>query len=90
MKSFMKLSAIALASIMLTPSASAATYEEQLAELRTKFKAADTNNDGKLTQKEAEDGGMSRLARFFGRVDTDGDGYVTQAQLEARLKARHQ
>ena len=90
MKSFLKFTAIALASLVLTPAASASDYKEQLAELRTKFKAADKNEDGKLTQKEARDGGMSRLANFFSRVDTDGDGYVTQAQLEARLKARYE
>lgn len=90
MKFAIKLSAVALASLMLTPAASAATYEQELAELRAKFTAADKNKDGKLTKSEAKDGGMSRLANFFSRVDTDGDGYVTQAQLEARLKARHQ
>lgn len=90
MKSLLKLTAVALASLMLTPAASAANYEEQLAELRVKFKASDKNGDGKLTRQEAKDGGMSRLANFFSRVDTDGDGYVTQAQLEARLKARYE
>lgn len=90
MKSLLKLTAVALASLMLTPAASAANYEEQLAELRAKFKASDKNGDGKLTRQEAKDGGMTRLANFFRRVDTDGDGYVTQAQLEARLKARYE
>lgn len=89
MKSLMKVSAFAFAPLLLTPAASAATYEEQLSELRTKFKAADKNKDGKLSQKEAKDGGMKRLATYFSRVDTDGDGYVTQAQLESTLKGRY-
>jgi len=61
------------------------TYEEALAELRSQFRRADVNGDGKLSQQEVSNAGMSRLASNFRRVDTDRDGFVTLPQLEARL-----
>ncbi|MEO1487967.1 MAG: EF-hand domain-containing protein [Pseudomonadota bacterium] len=70
------------------PAVHADTYEEQLLQLKAKFKDADKNSDGKLSKQEAKDGGMNRLAMGFSRVDTDKDGYVTLAQLEERLQAR--
>lgn len=88
MKKTILFATLSLASIALAPAAHAQSYEEQLAQLTERFKKADKNGDGKLTQKEAEDGGMTRLARFFSRVDTDGDGYVSFDQLKARLDER--
>lgn len=88
MKTLAKLIAIAAATIVLAPAAHADAYQDRLNELRTKFRASDTNRDGKLTQQEARNGGMTRLAANFSRVDTDGDGFVTLAQLEAQLAAR--
>lgn len=88
MKTLAKITAFAAAAMILAPAAHADMYQDRLAELRTKFKASDKNKDGKLTQKEAKDGGMSRIASNFSRVDTDKDGYVTLAQLEAQLAAR--
>lgn len=89
MKTLARLAAVAAASLVLAPAAHADSYEEELSKLRSAFKAADKNSDGKLTKQEAKDGGMRRLSRNFGRADTDGDGYVTLAQLEARLAERH-
>ena len=88
MKTLAKLIAIAAATIVLAPAAHADAYQDRLNELRTKFRASDTNRDGKLTQQEARNGGMTRLAANFSRVDTDRDGFVTLAQLEAQLAAR--
>jgi len=79
----------ALLAITSTP-ADATTYEEALAQFEERFGKADTNKDGKLSKQEAKDGGMTRLARFFGRVDRDGDGYVTKAQLRARIDERYE
>ncbi|MEL6237645.1 MAG: EF-hand domain-containing protein [Pseudomonadota bacterium] len=88
MKKTMLFAALSIATLAVAPAAHAQSYEEQLAQLTERFKAADKDGDGKLTQKEAEDGGMTRLARFFSRIDTDGDGYVTFDQLKARLDAQ--
>ncbi|KPF64031.1 hypothetical protein IP79_06940 [Porphyrobacter sp. AAP60] len=74
--------------MFLAPAAHADMYQDRLNELRTKFKASDTNKDGKLTHKEAKDGGMTRVAANFSRIDTDKDGFVTLAQLEAQMAAR--
>ena len=82
------LSAFTLA-FVLAPSAHAQSYEEQLAQLTERFKAADKNGDKKLTKKEAEEGGMTRVARFFSYLDTDEDGFVTFEQLKARLDERN-
>ncbi|MBA4771855.1 MAG: hypothetical protein H2054_01940 [Sphingomonas sp.] len=88
MKLVTKLAWFAAAALILAPAAHANTYEDRLAELRSKFKASDKNKDGKLTLQEAKEGGMSRIAANFSRVDADNDGYVTLAQLEAQLAAR--
>lgn len=88
MKTLAKIAAFAAATLILAPAAHADAYQDRLTELRTKFRAADKNKDGKLTQKEAKDGGMTRIASNFGRIDTDKDGFVTLAQLEAQLAAR--
>jgi hypothetical protein len=88
MKTLAKMAAFAAAAVLLAPAAHADMYQDRLAELRSKFKASDKNKDGKLTQKEAKDGGMTRIASNFSRIDTDKDGFVTLAQLEAQMAAR--
>ena len=88
MKKTILFAALSIAAVAVAPAAHAQSYEEQLAQLTERFKAADANGDGKLTQKEAEDGGMTRLARFFTRIDTDGDGFVSFDQLKARLDSQ--
>ena len=82
---------IALSAILvaLSTPANAQSYEEMLAQLTERFSKADANGDGKLTQKEAKNGGMKRVARYFSRLDEDGDGFVTFDQLKARLDARN-
>lgn len=88
MKTLVKMTLFAAAALTLAAPAHADAYQDRLTELRTKFKASDTNKDGKLTQEEASKGGMTRIASNFSRIDTDKDGYVTLAQLEAQLAAR--
>ena len=50
-------------------------------QLEARFKQADTDQDGKLTQAEAERG-MPRIAKNFSKIDA-GNGYVTLDQLRA-------
>lgn len=88
MKTFTALATACVASLALAPAAHAQSYEEKLAQLTERFKKADKNGDKKLTKKEAQDGGMTRVARYFSYVDSDGDGFVTFDQLKARLDSQ--
>ncbi|MEN6541964.1 EF-hand domain-containing protein [Parvibaculum sp.] len=65
-----------------------------------RFKAADTNNDGVVSQAEFTAAAQKRAAEraqiAFKRIDANGDGKVTKAEYDAagamrreRMKARH-
>jgi Ca2+-binding EF-hand superfamily protein len=45
------------------------------------FKIADENNDGFISQREANDAGNLAIGGFFFRIDTNGDGVVSQDEL---------
>jgi hypothetical protein len=51
-------------------------------EIIERFKAADKNQDGKLTLAEAQ-AGMPRVAEHFSYIDSQGRGYVTLKQILA-------
>jgi len=51
------------------------------------FKMADTNNDNRISQKEAVDAGNLLAGGFFFRADQNGDGTVTQAEAAAAREA---
>jgi Ca2+-binding EF-hand superfamily protein len=51
-------------------------------QIDSKFKAADKNNDGKLTREEAK-AGMPRVARGFSKIDAQNKGYVTADEIKA-------
>lgn len=84
MKTFLK----SIAAITLASSIGIATVpsfaSDKNAELESKFKAADTNADGKLTKAEAEAGNMKRIAKNFDRIDADKDGSLTLDEIKAR------
>jgi len=46
------------------------------------FKLADTNNDNRISQKEAVDVGNLMVGGFFFRADTDGDGAVSKEEAQ--------
>ena len=49
-----------------------------------RFKAADTNGDGKLSREEAK--ALPRIAEHFDKIDADKDGFVTPQELHAMHK----
>jgi Ca2+-binding EF-hand superfamily protein len=51
------------------------------------FKLADTNNDNRISQKEAVDAGNLLAGGFFFRADANGDGTVTAAEATAAREA---
>jgi len=51
------------------------------------FKLADTNNDNRISQKEAVDAGNLLVGGFFFRADTNGDGTVTPDEARAAREA---
>jgi len=51
------------------------------------FKLADTNNDNRISQKEAVDAGNLLAGGFFFRADANGDGTVTQDEGRAAREA---
>lgn len=88
MKMITRIAALPAATLALTPTAYAQSYDQAAAQLEARFKASDKNGDGKLTLQEAKDGGMTRVVANFATTDTDKDGFVTLDQLKAQLGAR--
>lgn len=62
------------------------TPEQRAQRMADRFKAADTNHDGKLSLDEAK-AGMPMLARNFDQIDTAHTGGVTMEQLSAYMQA---
>lgn len=81
-------SAVAGALITLSAVVAPVALADDTEELKTKFAASDSNQDGKLTKDEAKAGGMRRIVRGFDRIDTDGDGFITVEQIEAMMNSR--
>jgi Ca2+-binding EF-hand superfamily protein len=51
------------------------------------FKLADTNNDNKISQKEAVDAGNLLVGGFFFRADQNGDGTLSKEEAQAAEKS---
>ncbi len=63
------------------------TTAEAKAFIAERFKAADTNHDGKLTRDEAKEG-MPQVYKNFSKIDSLKRGYVTERQIGAYWEAR--
>ncbi|WP_026036052.1 calcium-binding protein [Cupriavidus sp. BIS7] len=62
---------------------------EAKAMISEKFKAADTNHDGKLTREEAK-AGMPEVYKHFDQIDVKKKGYVTARQIGAYWQSKTQ
>lgn len=68
---------------------SAFAQDARMQQLQSRFEAADTNHDGKLTRAEAQ-AGMPRVARNFDQIDAGHKGYVTLDDIAQYAAKRSQ
>ncbi|GAB5489213.1 MAG: hypothetical protein Pars2KO_27830 [Parasphingorhabdus sp.] len=90
MKRLMKISVFCTGVLTLVGAAQAQTLAEMQQQMESNFKKSDTDKNGKLTQKEAKDGGMWRVSMGFSRIDIQKRGYVTLPQLKRIATKRYQ
>jgi len=60
---------------------------DTLATLKSRFAAAEKDNDGKLTRQECQ-AGMPRIYRGFDQIDSEKKGYITLDQILAFVASR--
>jgi hypothetical protein len=56
--------------------------------MRDRFAAANTTHDGRLTQAQAQAGGLRPVAKHFQEIDHDQKGYVTMQDIKEWHRAR--
>ena len=66
------------------------SYQDIQDTARMLFKLADTNNDGQISQKEANDVGNLMVGGFFFRADTNGDGTLSKEELQSARESLYQ
>ena len=74
-----------VAALLVSP---AFAQDARMQQLQSRFEAANTNHDGKLTKAEAQ-AGMPLVAKNFDQIDAAHKGYVTLddiAQFAAKRK----
>jgi Ca2+-binding EF-hand superfamily protein len=76
--------ALALSTSVVFAQDRAAKAEKAKEKIEEKFKAADTNHDGKLSKDEAKTG-MPKVYEHFDEIDTGKTGFVTLQQVEAEV-----
>ncbi|WP_028221304.1 EF-hand domain-containing protein [Paraburkholderia oxyphila] len=78
------------AALMATSMATSAFAQDaRMQQLQSRFEAADTNHDGKLTKAEAQ-AGMPLVAKNFDQIDATHKGYVTLDDIAQFAKKRGQ
>jgi len=84
--------ALALSTSAVFAQDRSAKVQQAKEKIEERFKAADTNHDGKLTKDEAKTG-MPKVYEKFDEIDTGKTGFVTLEQVEAEVakmaKERH-
>lgn len=61
---------------------------ERAQKMLERFKAADSNGDGKISREEAN-ASLPRIARHFDEIDTNKDGFITKEELRAFHEKHH-
>jgi hypothetical protein len=61
--------------------------EERRAQAEERYRNADKNGDGVISQEEAQ-AGMPRAAQHFGEIDADGNGQLTREEMRTAMQAR--
>jgi hypothetical protein len=56
--------------------------------VKQRFAAANTTNDGRLTPDQAQAAGWKGVAKHFQEIDTDHKGYVTLQDIKEWQRAR--
>jgi Ca2+-binding EF-hand superfamily protein len=79
---------VAISSALLLP-ACASDRAEKAKELEQRFRAADKNNDGVLTEAEAK-AGMPRLSKNFDRIDADQSRTISISEIKTAIANRSQ
>ncbi|MFT0174133.1 EF-hand domain-containing protein [Paraburkholderia mimosarum] len=69
------------------PTSGTARVERMMAQVQSRFAAANTTHDGKLTREQAQ-AGMPMVAQHFEEIDAQQAGFVTLAQIEDFMRAR--
>jgi Ca2+-binding EF-hand superfamily protein len=77
------ISAAALVTAMTLLCAGAA-QAQSVAQMESRFAAADKDGDGKLTKDEAK-AGMPRVYANFAKIDRAGKGYVTIDDIKTAM-----
>ena len=76
--------ALALSTSAVFAQDRAAKAEKAKEKIEEKFKAADTNHDGKLSKDEAK-AGMPKVYEKFDDIDTGKTGFITLDQVKAEI-----
>lgn len=79
------LPAFADAQTATQPMGASPHVERAMQMLQSRFQAANTTHDGKLTRDQAA-AGMPRVAQHFDEIDTQKNGYVTLPQIQAFMR----
>jgi len=58
--------------------------------MKARFEAANTSNDGKLTLDQARAAHLSMVVHHFDQIDAEHKGYVTLQDMHTWHQARHQ
>ena len=78
--------ALVAGACMICQGAAFAQTPAQIAEMESKFAAADKDGDGKLTPEEAK-AGMPRVSKNFAKIDVGGKGFVTVEDIKTAMAA---
>ncbi len=84
MNTILKLGVLGAAMIALSSPAMAeeGSKGDRAQKMQHRLKAADKDNDGKISKAEA-DASLPRLAKHFGEIDTNQDGFLTKEEMRA-------